>query len=114
MEQKTKAMAGLVAKALICSTGIFAVNAIMAAYFDFFPWRRLADAVFLQGGVMILVAGCRDFASSLTVSNIRKLRQHNAFNQPPVKPSSSAGASVILLIGIFLCVQALIVAPLFF
>lgn len=100
-------MTGLVIKALIFSAVIFLLNIVCLEYLDLFRKERLANAIFLEAAILMVMGGITDFVLSLTMRNIRNVKSIHDFNAPPVEHKRSASASVLLLSGIFLCIYAL-------
>lgn len=67
---------------------------------------RLADLLFIEGAVLMVLGGMRDLSRSLTLSKVRQLLSRQSFHTPPDRPTASRGAVLLLFTGIFLCLLA--------
>ena len=103
---------GLILKAAMLSTGILLLDMVGLWLLGLWGKARLADVLFVEGAVLMVISGMKDFSRSLTMANIRHLFSRRGFHTTIRSHSHSAGALVLLLSGIFLCIQAVFVIPL--
>ena len=104
-------MTRLILKAAILSTGILLLDMVCFWSLDLWEKVRLADVLFMEGGLLMVISGMKDFSRSLTMANVRHLFSLRGFHAAPNNHTHSAGALVLLLSGIFLCIQAIFVLP---
>ena len=70
-----------------------------------YPWRGvLGDALFLEGAVLLIVAGLIDMYRSITVGRIRALHK-SGFDDPSTEIKKPGRTYILLLAGIVLCLQ---------
>ena len=70
--------------------------------------KDLPGVVFLEGGILFVVGGLMDVRESLTVKNLRLLRA-SGVHSPPPKYDKTSGLWLLLISGLFLCIQSFLI-----
>ena len=102
-------MIGLILKAAILSMGILLLDMVCLWSLDLWGKVRLTDVLFMEGALLMVISGMKDFSLSLTMANVRHLFNRRGFHTAPKNATHSAGAIVLLICGILLCIQAVFV-----
>jgi hypothetical protein len=90
--------------AIVAAEGLFIITAAAIRLLGY-PWRGvLGDALFLEGAVLLIVAGLIDMYRSITFDRIRALRK-SSFDNPSTEIKKPGRAYIVLLAGIVLCLQ---------
>ena len=105
-------MTRLILKAAILSTGILLLDMFCLWSLDLWEKVGLADVLLVEGALLMVISGMKDFSHSPTMANVRHLFSRRGFHTAPKNHTHSAGAIVLLISGILLCIQAVFVLPL--
>ncbi len=106
-------MTGLILKATILSTSILLLDMFCLCLLDLWEKVRLADVLLVEGALLMVISGMKDFSHSPTMANVRHLFSRRGFHAAPINHTHSGSAIVLLISGILLCIQAVFVLLLF-
>ena len=102
-------MTALILKAAILSTGILLLDMVCLWMLDMWGKARLSNVLLIEGALLMVIGGMKDFYHSPTMVNVRHLFSRRGFHMAPKNHPHSAGDIVLLISGILLCIQAVFV-----
>ena len=98
----------IVLKAFILA-GIISILSAAGTWLLNLPLKNfLPGIVFLEGGILFTVGGVMDVRNSYTVKNFWLFRESGVHSLPP-RYDSTSGLWVLVLSGIFLCIQSFLI-----
>ena len=98
--------------ALMLAEGLCAISVILIWLLRWPLQDKLADTLFLEGAVLLVVGGFMDIGRSITFEHIRALR-NSSIGDPPQKVKKHGFTYVFLIAGLLLCVQGALLVHLF-